>query len=120
MNIVIYLKQLAQLCIKEKKCGAHTHVHQLSQLFFIIFTSVVVYSRTTKYLPKHKKNYTVCLREQSLVFVLVSATSSLICTVVQSKKKCGAHTHVHQLSLTSAQYSRRLLSILAQQLPNIT
>ena len=32
----------------KKKYGAHTHVHQLSQLFFSIFTSVVVYSRTSK------------------------------------------------------------------------
>ena len=30
------------------------------------------------------------------------------------KKKCGAHTHVHHLSQLSHQYSRRLLSILAQ------
>ena len=29
------------------------------------------------------------------------------------KKKCGAHTHVHHLSLFFSQYSRRLLSILA-------
>ena len=32
----------------------------------------------------------------------------------RSEKKCGAHTHVHQLSRFSSQYSRRLLSILAQ------
>ena len=30
------------------------------------------------------------------------------------RKKCGAHTHAHHLSLSLIQYSRRLLSILAQ------
>ena len=34
-----------------------------------------------------------------------------------SEKKCGAHTHVHHLSQLSFQYSRRLLSILAQPQP---
>ena len=38
---------IAQLCEqKKKKCGTHTHVHHLSRLSFLIFTSVVVYSRT--------------------------------------------------------------------------
>ena len=32
---------------RKKKCGAHTHVHHLSLSLFSIFTSVVVYSRTT-------------------------------------------------------------------------
>ena len=33
----------------------------------------------------------------------------------KQEKKCGAHTHVHHLSRTlSSQYSRWLLSILAQ------
>ena len=31
----------------KKKCGAHTHVHHISRSLFSIFTSVVVYSRTT-------------------------------------------------------------------------
>ena len=38
----------------------------------------------------------------------------------RSEKKCGAHTHVHQLSRFSSQYSRRLLSILAQPNTNNT
>ena len=38
--------QLAQLC-NTKKNGAHTHAHHLSHSLFSIFTSVVVYSRTS-------------------------------------------------------------------------
>ena len=55
---VTFQKRFAQLCnTKEKKCGAHTHVHHLSQLSSPIFTSVVVYSRTSafKFLNKQKQ-----------------------------------------------------------------
>ena len=43
-----FLSHLHSCATQRKKCGAHTHVHQLSLIFFSIFTSVVVYSRTTQ------------------------------------------------------------------------
>ena len=85
--------------------------------FLTIFTSVVVYSRTTKR-PKKQKKKQKWHRVAFNFFVFL--WSQLIhlntCTVVQiTKKKCGAHTHVHHLSrISSSQYSRRLLSILAR------
>ena len=45
----------------EKKCGAHTHAHHLSQLSYPIFTSVVVYSRTSP-IKIYTNNNVVCLQ----------------------------------------------------------
>ena len=42
---------------KQKKYKAHMHAHHLSQLSSPIFTSVVVYSRTTKCLSSHNYHY---------------------------------------------------------------
>ena len=73
-----------------------------------IFTSVVVYSRTTN---KKKPNTKTVRRQRHLLNKVFGFWS-------EAKKKCGAHTHVHHLSRISLQYSRRLLSILAQEKTN--
>ena len=91
----------AQLCTKEKKCGAHMHVHHLSQLFFAIFTSVVVYSRTTTKV-KNITN-TVCLACSRYVMFFAMSDHSHHSQIKErsEKKKCGAHTHAHHLSQLS-------------------
>ena len=106
----------AQLCNKIKKCGAHTHAHQLSPL--LSQYSRWLLSILARQTPQTKKNNCGFVLSSRNYFVCGASSTTLlfICTVVHKKReKCGAHTHVHQLSLFSSQYSRRLLSILAQQ-----
>ena len=47
-------------------------------------------------------------------FVRNDHCKTILIRKAKRKKKCGAHTHAHHLSQLSYQYSRRLLSILAQ------
>ena len=55
----------------------------------------------------HRCNQPLCFRQQ---YYLATRT-----VVHKTKKKCGAHTHVHHSFATFfSQYSRQLLSILAQ------
>ena len=69
-----------------------------SLIFFSIFTSVVVYSRTSK---KNKRNTkktkgVECFGPFSFDVCFVHLYT---CTVVQpTKKKCVEHTHAHHLS----------------------
>ena len=90
------------------------HVHQLFATFSPIFTSVVVYSRTNQTKPKKTKKELL----QMLFFVLVQRYTIIFTNLhscATQKKKCGAHTHAHHSFTTFfSQYSRRLLSILAQ------
>ena len=86
---------------KEKKCGAHTHVHHLSQLLYTIFTSVVVYSRTTQ----NNNNSQMNMRATTVAFISeLLCEEHLVCLTnlinAQRKKKYGAHTHARHLSHT--------------------
>ena len=47
--------------LHKKKCGAHMHAHHLSQLSSPIFTSVVVYSRTSHNQPQKQKKVVLSL-----------------------------------------------------------
>ena len=108
--------QLAQLC-NTKKNGAHTHAHHLSHSLFSIFTSVVVYSRTKSTDNKHKKSIEFWSMLNTLCVCCIYSYILTTCTVVQpkKKKKNAKHTHMHTIFHNFlAQYSRRLLSILAQ------
>ena len=102
---------------KRKKNAEHTRMYTIFRNFlFTIFTSVVVYSRTTK--EKHQKKPLRDVSQSSLkcdVFRCRNNYTPNLIKRAKRKKKCGAHTHVHHLFATlSSQYSRRLLSILAQ------
>ena len=84
---------LHSCAIKEKKCGAHTHVHHLSQLFSPIFTSVVVYSRTTQKKKTTKKQNSLFRRAVLLLFfdhcnLLVNLHS---CATQKKKKMRSTH-----------------------------
>ena len=67
-------------CAIQKKCGAHTHAHYLSQLPLAIFTSVVVYSRT--FSSQHNKHSVVifnditkkdhCARSTIIIYFLLT------------------------------------------------
>ena len=97
---------------KKKKNGAHTHVRTTVQLGVLIFTSVVVYSRTTN--TKIQQNTYVGLFWH--INILLERKSCYFYKKKKKKrKKNGAHTNSsHNCAALWTQYSRRLLSILAR------
>ena len=85
--------KLAQLCNpKKKKCGAHTHAHHLSQLSSPIFTSVVVYSRTT---PKTQKikNQTQWNRKRYAVNSITHCATTILFKLCSCTQKKMRSTH---------------------------
>ena len=81
-----------------------------------IHVGCCLFSHKPKINKKQKQHRFVALTF-GIDFLFFVCSNITTCTVVQRKrrKKCGAHTHVHHLSRISlSQYSRRLLSILAQ------
>ena len=102
------------MCNTHKKCGAHTHAHYLSQLSSSIFTSVVVYSRTSnKQLEPTQTRVVLLIARVLCVGRVRFMTNDLIKT-----KKNAEHTRMYTIFRNFlSQYSRRLLSILAQRKP---
>ena len=113
----IILVNLHSCATHTKKCGAHTHAHYLSQLSSSIFTSVVVYSRTSNKQLEPTQTRVVLLIARVLC---VGRVRFMTNDLIKTKKKCGAHTHVHHLSQLSSPiftsvvvYSRTSNSILS-------
>ena len=90
------------------------HAHQLSYFFFSIFTSVVVYSRTTRTIKQTKQK--MCYRfAHYVLFVRVFDYFSNFYINSAAKEKNAEHTRMYTIFRNSLhQYSRQLLSILAQ------
>ena len=110
----VFTTNLIRAKRKKKKYGAHTHVHHLSCTLFSIFTSVVVYSRTSQS-STNKKSKTGSLR--CLTTCLCLIINNIFSTLAQlcDIKKNVEHTRMYTIfRYSSSQYSRRLLSILAQ------
>ena len=73
-----------------------------SLIFFSIFTSVVVYSRTT-IKQKSKYNNSVSNNAINCIGFLLNVEAPLLfAQLCNAKKKCGAHTHAHHLFATSS------------------
>ena len=113
----------------KKKCGAHTHVHHLSQLFSRQYSRrlLSILAQLQAELTQLKQELLLVL----LLFTLVVLVHQYIyflhivfttCTVVQHENKKNAeHTRMYtNFRNFSSQYSRRLLSILAQPQLNPT
>ena len=60
-----FTNELNKKAKHKKKCGAHTHAHQLFAHLLLIFTMVVVYSRTT---VQKKKTTKKCVVSRTLLF----------------------------------------------------
>ena len=120
-DITTVQQRVSQLCRKKEKNTEHTHIYTIFHNFSCpIFTSVVVYSRTTKNLiEKHKNNKDfVCFRALFIVLQIVRdyLFKKQLAQLCNRKKKNAEHTRMHtNFRNSSRQYSRRLLSILAQQ-----
>ena len=67
----VFLCKIAIVSKIKRKNGAHTHVRTTVQLMNAIFTSVVVYSRTTQSLPQQKAQV-VCYASCSCTIVEVN------------------------------------------------
>ena len=97
--------------IKKEKKTEHTRiVAQPCSSTSTIFTSVVVYSRTTHKNKKQQYNKSCC---RPALFILL--LEEIICLFLKKKrKKRSTHACTHNCAARRAKYSRRLLSILAR------
>ena len=118
VSIILFNELNKKSAAKKKMRSTHACTPTFAT-FFAIFTSVVVYSRTKN---KKRTTYTKRFDCSTSLCTVCSFVKVILCdyhfhlhSCAIKKKKCGAHTHVHQLSRLSSQYSRRLLSILAQK-----
>ena len=83
-------------------------------LFFSIFTSVVVYSRTNQLTPNTTKQVGVNCLSTWLCLVIYNISHDLHSCAIKKKKMRSTHACTPSFRNFSTQYSRRLLSILAQ------
>ena len=98
---------------KNKKNAEHTRMYTNFRSFLSQYSRrlLSILAQHPQQRTRQRKWCECCL----LVRWIVGASLySPHCIKAKHKKKCGAHTHVRQLSQLSSQYSRWLLSILAQ------
>ena len=103
----------AQLCTKRKKMrSTHACTPSFALSLLNIHVGCCLFSHNqTANVNETKKVFCVCKPFYSVSFAFLNYLK--LAQLCNTKKKCGAHTHVHHLSHLSSQYSRRLLSILA-------
>ena len=95
---------------KTRKKTEHTRMYaQLCSSANTIFTSVVVYSRTTE-IKNNNITRVVC---KCALFILL--LDEIVIIRRKREKKRSTHEQLHNCAARRTQYSRRLLSILAQQ-----
>ena len=101
---------------KKEKNGAHTHVRTTVQLEERnIHVGCCLFSHDQNKKKKSKKNK--CCRQRLNSNNAAVTTSSFLKVMIKKRKKTknGAHTYVcTTVQLAKTQYSRQLLSILAQ------
>ena len=111
-----YFKELLDKSAQQKKNAEHTHMHTIFRNF------LCQYSRRLLSILAPQKRHTnktkqrdLCVCRVSLLFVCLSVINLQTCTVVQHKKKIrSTHACTPSFATFFHQYSRRLLSILAQ------